>query len=216
MRVAIHQPDLLPYSGFWYKMARSDAFVVASHDQFKKYGYQRRVRMRDTWCSIPLVGKPGITPIDTITVMDGWQQVLVDGISGRYRAAPHWRDRGRDLIERIGALDVPGDRLDHVNLALIELIRDVLGITTPLLHTDPPVHNGPPRLVEQVLAVGGDEYLSGAGGSAYLGEDAQDYFAEHGIRLLWSPHEHLTGDSIVSVILDHDDPMEVVLRESSA
>ncbi|MBD4563452.1 hypothetical protein GUG69_02530, partial [Xanthomonas citri pv. citri] len=46
MRVTIHQPDLLPYSGFWYKMAVSDAFIVSRHDQFQKQGYQRRVRMR--------------------------------------------------------------------------------------------------------------------------------------------------------------------------
>ena len=33
--VSIHQPDLLPYSGFWFKMAVSDVFVVARHDQFQ-------------------------------------------------------------------------------------------------------------------------------------------------------------------------------------
>lgn len=60
MRVTIHQPGLLTYSGFWYKMAVSDAFVVSRHDQFQKQGYQRRVRMRGTWASHRLVGGPGL------------------------------------------------------------------------------------------------------------------------------------------------------------
>ena len=51
MRVTIHQPDLLPYSGFWFKMATSDTFVLSVHDQFQKHGYQRRVKMRGAWCS---------------------------------------------------------------------------------------------------------------------------------------------------------------------
>lgn len=213
MRVAIHQPDLLPYTGFFYKMAISDAFVVARHDQFKKYGYQRRARMRGTWCSIPLVGKPGVTPITTVTAMPGWQKVLVDGIGGRYHGARHWSTRGQELVGRIAALDVPGDALDAVNLALMEVVRDMLGIRTPLLFTEPPTVNGPPRLIEQVLAVGGDVYLSGSGGAAYLGEDAPAYFAAHGITLEWSRHQHTTGDSIVTALLDDDDPMATVLRE---
>ena len=31
---AAHQPDLLPYSGFWYKMAKADVFDLKIWDQF--------------------------------------------------------------------------------------------------------------------------------------------------------------------------------------
>lgn len=214
MRIAIHQPDLLPYSGFWYKMAVSDGFIVSRHDQFQKHGYQRRVKMRDSWASHLLDGKPSLVPITEVSVREGWQMNITDIIGGRYRSARHWKDRGTELVERINAAQ--GTTLDEVNLALIEIVRDMLGITTPLLFTDPPAQNGPDRLIEQVLAVGGDAYLSGAGGRAYMGEEAEADFAEHGIALEWSRHEHTTGDSIVTVLLDEDDPMENVLRESTA
>ena len=39
MRVTIHQPDLLPYSGFWYKMAVSDAFVASRLGGGGGHGY---------------------------------------------------------------------------------------------------------------------------------------------------------------------------------
>ena len=45
-----------------------------------------------------------------------------------------------------------------------------------------------------------------------MGDDPEGRFAEEGLDLLWSDHQHSTGDSIVSVLMDEDDPMEVVLR----
>lgn len=214
MIVAIHQPDFLPYSGFWFKMATSDAFVVAVHDQFQKHGYQRRVRMRDEWCSHQLEGKPALVPISTIQVRPGWQGRVIDVIRGRYAQARHYKDVGKDLVGRIEACT--GGTLVEVNLALIEVIRDLLGITTPLLITEPPVGSGVERLIEQVKAVGGSSYLSGAGGAAYMGPDATARFAEAGLTLAWSEHQHLTGDSIVTVLMDYDDPMDVVLRRAAA
>lgn len=212
MRVAIHQPDLLPYSGYWYKMATSDAFIISKHDQFQKHGYQRRVKMRDAWCSHVLVGKPSLVPITQVEVAPGWQQHLVNNIRGRYAKAAYYSTRGTELCERI--LSSSGTMLDEVNLALIEHVREMLGITTPLLFTEPPAGTKGARLIEQVKAVGGDAYLSGSGGMAYLGENAEQQFADAGIRLEWSAHRALTGDSIVTVLMDHDDPMSVVLNRA--
>ncbi|WP_188780255.1 WbqC family protein [Marmoricola endophyticus] len=208
--MAIHQPDLLPYSGFWFKMATSDVFVVAVHDQFQKHGYQRRVTMREAWCSHRLVGKPSLVPIDDVEVAEGWQQHLCDVIRGRYTGARHWRDRGGELLERISACT--GTTLDEVNLSMIRAVRDLLGIGTELVVTAPPRQAGIDRLIEQVATVGGTEYVSGAGGAAYLGADADERFADHGITLRWSAHVPASPDSIVTVLMDHDDPMDVVRR----
>jgi WbqC-like protein family len=210
--VSIHQPDLLPYSGFWFKMAVSDVFVVARHDQFQKHGYQRRVAMRESWVSHQLVGKPSLVPITEVEVAAGWQERLVAAIEGRYRGSRHWRDRGPALCERIAACT--GDRLDVVNVALIEVVRETLGITTELAFTDPPTGSGRQRLVEQVRAVGGTSYLSGTGGAAYLGDTAEADFAADGIELRWSHHRPATGDSVVTLLMDHDDPMAAVLAEA--
>ena len=58
-----HQPDLLPYSGFWYKMAKADLFDLKIWDQYVHKGYQRRVKMRDIWVTLPLVKGPATEPI---------------------------------------------------------------------------------------------------------------------------------------------------------
>lgn len=210
MKVTIHQPDLLPYSGFWFKMATSDAFVLSVHDQFQKHGYQRRVTMRGTWCSHQLVGKPSMVPINTVEVAEGWQARITDVIRGRYAGAPHFASRGAELVERILASE--GSALDEVNIALIEIVRDMLGITTPLVVTEPPARAATDRLIEQVTMVGGTAYLAGPGGKAYMGDDADARFAEAGIELLWADHVRSTDDSIVTLLMDADDPMELVLR----
>ncbi len=59
-----HQPDLLPYSGFWSKMANADMFDLKIWDQFVHKGYQRRVKMRDQWVTLPLVKGSSTDPIN--------------------------------------------------------------------------------------------------------------------------------------------------------
>lgn len=210
MIVGIHQPDLLPYSGYWFKMATSDVFVLAEHDQFQKHGYQRRVMMRGSWCSHRLVGKPALVPITEVEVAPGWQDYLAGVIRGRYTGSPLWKARGPAFLERLAAAQ--GERLHEVNRSMIEIMRDLLGITTPMVTTAPPQQAGVDRLIEQTLAVGGTTYLSGTGGLAYMGQDAPQRFAEHGITLAWSDHAMVTGDSILSLYFDVEDVMPLVLR----
>lgn len=210
MKVTIHQPDLLPYSGFWFKMATSDAFILSVHDQFQKHGYQRRVMMRDAWCSHQLVGKPSMVPINTVEVADGWQRRMADVIRGRYAGARYFGSRGTELVDRILASE--GRLLHDVNIAMIEVVRDMLGIQTPLLVTPPPRSAASDRLIEQVKMVGGTTYLAGPGGRSYMGDDPEAHFAEHGLGLEWSPHRRSTDDSIVTVLMDETDPTSVIMR----
>ena len=213
VKVAIHQPDLLPWSGFWFKMANVDRFVIAHHDQLQKHWVQRRVMMRETWVTLPLVGKPHLVPINTVEVKDGWQQHLVDSIRGRYVGAPHWKDRGSEVIDRITAVE--GTNLADINVALIESFREWLGITTEVVLSPEPENAGLERVLEVLQGVGATSYLSGTGARDYIRDEGQRHFDELGIDLVWSDHEKTTGDSIVTVLMDYDDPMDVInLRHS--
>jgi hypothetical protein len=58
------------------------------------------------------------------------------------------------------------------------------------------------------------EYLSGAGGRSYMGDCRE--FTEAGIPVEFSRHHAVTGDSILTVLFDYDDPMSVVLAEEPA
>lgn len=44
MRVAIHQPNLIPWLPFFYKMAMVDKFIILENVQFEKGGFQNRYK----------------------------------------------------------------------------------------------------------------------------------------------------------------------------
>ncbi len=59
-----HQPEYLPYLGFFYKVGKADKFVFVNHVQFQKKGFQNRNRIRTgigsdgwTWLTIPVITK---------------------------------------------------------------------------------------------------------------------------------------------------------------
>ncbi|WP_432483188.1 WbqC family protein [Kineococcus esterisolvens] len=208
--VASHQADLLPYSGFWYKMAKADLFDLKIFDQFVDRGYQRRVKMRGSWASLPVTGKHKYAPICEVRIDPAESpKALAQVIRGRYCGSRNWDKYGPMLVDTI--LSIQTDRLWHFNVELILLVRDVLGIRTPLSVSVPTEGGGSVGLVSVLKTYGNPTYLSGTGARAYMGDCRE--FDEAGIPVIWSPHEPVTGDSILSVLMDYDDPMEVVLAE---
>ncbi|GAB7190521.1 hypothetical protein NUM3379_12270 [Kineococcus sp. NUM-3379] len=210
MIVASHQADLLPYSGFWYKMAKADLFDLKIYDQFVDRGYQRRVRMRGTWASLPVVGSPKYVPISEVRIDPVESpRALAKLVHGRYRGAKHWDKYGPMLEDAIRSLHT--DRLWHFNVELILLVREVLGIRTPVSMSVATQGRGSVGLISVLKTYGTPTYLSGTGARVYMGDCRE--FDEAGIPVVWSPHKPATGDSILSVLMDCDDPMEVVLAE---
>jgi hypothetical protein len=218
---AAHQPDLLPYSGFFYKMATADIFDLKIWDQFVDRGYQRRVKMRDTWVSLPLVKSSTTDPIITKQVKPEAASFLVDQIRTRYtnsgvKHPKFWDERHEQILDQISSIKT--DRLWILNLQLILMIREVLGITTPISMSQPvPSHvRGGAGIVATMRHFGAPAtpmtYLSGTGARAYMG-DCADFIAA-GIPVMWSNHRAISGDSILTTIFDHEDPLSVVLLEN--
>lgn len=211
MILGAHQPDLLPWSGFWYKMAHSDLFDIKIYDQFQNQGYQRRVKMRDAWASLPLVGKPSLVSIYDVRTAPDAADRLIDLIRGRYRGSAQWPARGEALLHCIDS--ARADSLWAFNLSLLFDVRDMLGITTPLAVGVKPTGLATDGLIDVCRQYGAEVYLSGSGGADYMGSLPELQFARQGIRLEWSRHAPTTGDSIVSILMDHEDPMEIVMKE---
>ena len=58
MKVAIHQPEHLPWLGFFNKMSMADIYVIFDDVQFEKNNFQNRNRIMGTngpqWLGIPV------------------------------------------------------------------------------------------------------------------------------------------------------------------
>jgi len=210
MIVAAHQVDLLPYSGFWYKMAKADLFDLKIFDRFQPRGCQRRVMMRGSWASIPVIGSTSRAPISEVRILPlETRNVLSELITERYQGARHWHKYGPRILDMVN--EIHTEHLWQFNLNLILGMRELLDIKTPISIARPPVGRGGIGLARVLRQYNATTYLSGTDGRAYMGDCEE--FHDVGIEVEWSAHRPVTGDSILSVLMDYDDPMAVVMSE---
>lgn len=211
MIVAGHQANLLPSTRWWYKLANADVMDLRYQAQFTK-GFIHRVQFRGKWFTLPLSPKPGQFDLcDSIHVdLPKAKESFRNTMHGRYAGAKFYRTRGMDLVEKFDSLE--SDLMWEINYELLLYIRDVLGIETPI-QLGAPTIGGKAEGVLSTLRSYPDctAYLSGEGARKYMGDTK--VFDDAGIKVIWSNHDPVTDDSVVSILMDHRDPMEFVLRE---
>lgn len=211
MIVAIHQPNFLPWLGYFDRMIRADMFIVLDHVQFERRNYQNRTRIRiddkGHWLTVPVqqnsqqerildkrIDNP---PVDDLR---WWGANHCRTIRHAYRDAPFLSDYYPTLR---GLLESRWDRLVDLDLALLHFLRDALAISTPIIRSsDLNVAGSKSELILNLcLATGASTYLAGMGGSrSYLERAA---FADAGVDIAWQDfhHPHYTqcgGEGFIS------------------
>lgn len=195
MIVGIHQPNYLPYLGFFDKLRKSDVFIIYDDAQFTKGDFQQRNRIRIyngwKWLTVPVEKKH--IPINQIKIRNdveiertNWQEAHFKEIHDNYKKAPYYPNFEKD-IRRIYGQEY--DMLIDINLKLIEFLMKSFGIDTKIIHSSEFGFNSKSteRLVDLVSAVGGDIYLSGPMGKDYL--DPQ-LFDEKNIQVCFQGFRH--------------------------
>jgi len=211
MILAAHQPDLLPYTGFWHKMAKADQFVVLKDVAMNQDGYTRRVKMRDTWVSLGLESRHSGQLITEAVLRQDASTQLWRSIEGRYRGAKFWDARSKLVAEWIGAA-ADTRSMWQFNLSLLLSVRDWLRIRTPLVFPGPVDAPGLERLVVLCEELGADSYLAGTGSKRYLDEDGWE-LQRTAVKLQWSRHWAWSSDSVLSTVFSKEDPMWWVMAE---
>lgn len=95
MKIAIMQPYLLPYIGYFQLIAAVDRFVVYDNIKYTKKGWINRNRMlfngEPSSYSVPLKRDSDLVDVcDRHHVEDFDRRKLLDQIRGAYRGAPHF------------------------------------------------------------------------------------------------------------------------------
>lgn len=172
MRVAIHQPQFLPWLGYLDKIDQADVFVALDTVQYKKNEWQNRNRIRTAqgwqWLTVPVHYTFGQRIHEVrIDETSDWRARHLRALTLSYgKAAFHQRyaEGLRSLYQRAS------DRLGTVNLATVRWLLDAFGITTPLrLASEMALREEPTdRLIDICRAVGATRYLAGAGAQGYL------------------------------------------------
>ncbi|TAJ07285.1 MAG: hypothetical protein EPO61_15110 [Nitrospirae bacterium] len=184
MRVAIHQPQYLPWLGYLDKIDRADVFVILDTVQFKKNEWQNRNRIRTAqgcqWVTVPVLHRFG-QPINEVRInpSEAWGAKHVRTIEMHYARAPY----REPFLEGLRAIcRRPWERLSDLNVAVLAWLLDAYGITTPLrMASEMTLRDEPTdRLIDICRTVGGTSYLAGAGAAGYMDRPR---FEASGIRL---------------------------------
>lgn len=195
MKITIHQPNYLPYLGFFDKMRNADIFVIYDDAQFNKEDFQHRNRIRIfhgwKWLTVPVEKK--LIPIKEIKIRNEltnkglkWSNAQLKEIRESYRDTPHYK-RYENKLEEIFMKKY--DKLIDLNLEIISFLMDAFKIKTKLVFSSELgfTSRSTQRLVEIVESLGGDTYLSGSMGKSYL-DTSQ--FSKKGINLEFQDFKH--------------------------
>lgn len=172
MRVAIHQPNYLPWLGYFHKIAMTDVFVFLDDVQYSKGSYTNRVQVLSTagpkWLTVPLKVHFGQSIRDIQLSGPDWQRRHLEALSNYYRCSDAYRVVWPDVKEMLEC--APADSLSNLNSWLIVEIAKRLQLQCRFLFSSElDVKSASDnRLVDIAKWFGGETiYYSGHGAANY-------------------------------------------------
>ena len=136
-KIAIMQPYLFPYIGYFQLIKGVDEFVVYDNIQYTKKGWINRNRIlvngKDEYISIPLKKDSDFLDIRERFLADAWEQdkkKLLNKITEAYRKAPFFKET-QALVE--SCLNCEVTNLFEFILSSLKSINAHLEIKTPLV-----------------------------------------------------------------------------------
>ena len=226
MIVSIHQPQYLPWLGYFDKIRRADFFVLLDNVQFKKNEWQNRNKIKTAqgwqWLTVPVKYKfPQLINEVTINNSVRWQHKQRQAMLSNYKKGPcyHYLD---DFSHEI--FSHAWQSISQLNIRVVTRLAKILGIDTPIFVASE-LGDFPNDPDERLIAITehfkAETYLAGSGGRQYM--DLAK-FRERGIEVLFQDYRHPVYDqrfgefipymSVIDLILNHGENSLAVLRRS--
>lgn len=172
MLTGIHQPQFLPWLGYFDKINTSDIFIFLDDVQFKKNEWQNRNRIRTAqgcqWLTVPVIHNFGqlIKEVQINNTID-WRKNHLTTLEQNYRKAPFF-EQYFPIFENIYHQE--WDLLSELNMTIILKLINEFNITTKIVKSSDftATDDKTQRLVDLCKAVDGTTYFSGADGYKYM------------------------------------------------
>ena len=209
--ISAHQPNFIPWLGFFDKMKKSNIFVIrddvlfsSSSDSFQ---HRNKIRINGNknlenpqwkWLTLPIEKKGDLIKnilIRRNTVKrkdEAWNVELLSSIEKNYRNSKFFNEYF-PVFERI--FDNSDETLLSLNMKIINFLKNVFGIDTKIVfasslglkYGEGENKNASEDLAKICEALGGKIYLSGSGGKDYLNLEP---FRKRGIKLIFQEYVH--------------------------
>jgi len=189
VKLAIMQPYLFPYVGYYQLMHAVDRFVIADDVTFIKQGWINRNRLlingSAAYFTVPVRRHPADALIRDVEIDDGqgtrWRGAMLKTIANFYRRAPSF-GRVYPMVERV--IGGPFTNIADMARASLREVCQYLGMTVSIVESSAAYGNahlkGQDRVIDTCRAEGASDYVNAIGGRALYSHEA---FLAHGIRL---------------------------------
>lgn len=182
--VSIHQPNYIPWLGYFYKIYRSDYFVFLDDVQFSNEGMHNYhyIKTKDgpQRIKIPVTQTLG-DKINEVRVRNDlkWQEKHLNLLRENYRKSDHFREVISDISSLINENQ---EYLSPLNIEIIKFISGKIGLKTVFVKSsDLQISTvKEKKIIDICKALECNIYLSGTGAKGY--QDEMN-FMEQGIQL---------------------------------
>jgi len=188
----IHQPNYLPYPGFFEKAYNSDVFVIYDTTQFRKNDWQNRNRICTydswQWLSVPVIHNFG-QKIKDVRIDNAKKPLKKNwnSIKTIYGKAPFFR-KYSDKLEEIYNRNY--ELVSDLNNDLIIFFAGIFELNTKFIkNSDLPLVStfSTQALIDICKNVNADTYISGSEGKNYL---QMELFEEAKIKVIFQNYKH--------------------------
>ncbi|MEE9437398.1 MAG: WbqC family protein [Saprospiraceae bacterium] len=177
MTVAIHQPNFLPWMGYFYKISLCDNFVFFETAQYTQPSFIRRVKIHkannlndEKYLIVQLQKHSNFDAIDSLQVKANfeWQQKIKAQIHHAYHKAPYYHQLF-PIVDQFFCTPLENLSFSNYAIEIIQFISGLLNIHPKWEYAS--VLNIKSKAgdanIEMCHKVGGTHYLSGYGAKKY-------------------------------------------------
>ena len=193
--VVIHQPDFIPYIGFFDRLLKADIYVVLDNVQYVRRNKEQwtnrdRIKTRNgkRWITANVKKADSQAKINEICLSDdhNWRSKCKNILQTNYREATYYGEINQ-YVSKI--FDYKCKFLVDFNIHAIQIINSILDIKIEvILASDLHLEGKKDELNISIMKkIGCTQYLSGMGAKAYCNEKL---YEESGIKILWQDFEH--------------------------
>ena len=223
MIVSIHQPNYLPWLGYFNKIARSDVFVVFDDVQFpvgKKgfFGNRNQIKTNSgqLWLTVPVLDRSKCKDFNEIKInYNGWNEKHIKNIANFYGKSEYFDVYYQD-IENI--LLEEYDNFSDLSVKLITYFMYCMNIDTKIVYSSELCKDvdltGLDKIFYILEKLNTDTYISsdGPGSRRYIKEDD---FNNKNINLIWQNFEHPTYKQMYGDFISHLSVIDLLFNNGS-
>jgi hypothetical protein len=211
--VVIHQPDFLPYLGFFHRLLNTDLLVILDDVQFTRRGWHHRDKIKtlngEKWLTLSIKKSSIDTNINNIHLFeDNWKNSHLNLIKQNYKKAPYFNEIF-PFIKDLYSQDF--NKMIEFNLYSIKMLLKLFNINIKIDYSSNyNIQTKSNELIVDLLKkVDATHYLSGLGAKDYYNPAP---YNDSNIEVIWQNFKHPIYEQINGEFISYLSSIDILFN----